>query len=175
MKELAKKLFDHGCLEVGDFTLKNGSRSGIYFNVKKAYGDPDMLRYIIDEISKGLKPEKVNCVVGMGHGSYPLIAGMSMKYGLKMTSVREKSKNHGIGGKFEYHRPEKGDSYLIVDDVGSAYGTVRKIAGAIKSTEARVSMCYVVLDRSAGNKDWTRSKESLGFPVRSLINTFDFF
>ena len=78
--------------------LRGGAVSNYYIDIKKAYGYPDIMTMLVEEIWNMMQ-RVPNCVAGMGHGGIPLAVGLGLKYGLKVTLVRDKEKAHGGLGK----------------------------------------------------------------------------
>lgn len=152
-----------GVIERGDFKLRNGSSSNIFFNIKKAYGYPKLLEKIVEELS-GLFNKDVNCVAASGYGGIPLAVAISQKYNLHLTMVRSELKDHGNLGLIEGYIPTKQDNVAIVDDV---FTIGSSLSGTIKPIKeiTNIEGCYVV---------FKRTKNNFSYKLRYLFSYKDF-
>ena len=125
-----------------DVVLSSSQRSGIYFDIKKAYGYLDILDRMADSLYDMFGDVEV--VAGSGHGGIPLADRISGRHGLKLSLVRYELKKHGLQKYVDGYEPTKDDSVAVVDDVfttgGSLLNTIEKLDGGIEG-------CYVVLKR----------------------------
>ena len=104
MINLLEKLKEIGAIKGGDFVLKGGEKSTVYFDIKKAYGDPDVFKEIVSEVLK-LIPEETTCIAGSGNGGIPLAVALSLEMNKKLSIVRDVEKNHGTKQMVDGHIP----------------------------------------------------------------------
>ncbi len=142
--------------------LKHGGKSSYYIDVKKAYGYPEILNAMADELFGLMRNtnRKINCVASAEYGGLPLGTTISTRYDLKHILVRKEPKKYGRGGYFDGHFPEEGDVVAIVDDVITTGKTLNQLADRIRFTSADFVGCYAV---------FIRGKVNIGIPVYYLF------
>jgi len=96
MGGLIEKLNQLDVLERQKVILKSKKISDFYIDIKKAYGFPEILNEITDRLY-ALIPKEANCIAASDYGGLPLATAISSKYGLNLTLIRNKKKNHGGG------------------------------------------------------------------------------
>lgn len=129
--------------------LKHAGAAHFYFDIKKAYGYPDVLdlmcKCIIRKIPKG-----VTAVAAAGYGGIPLAAAISKEYNLHLILVREEAKSHGRAVQIEGYIPSRKDSVIIVDDVFSTGKSLEKIIRVLRPSGAKIDGSIVVVKRGTG-------------------------
>src|SRR3989344_1504004 len=159
--ELVRKLKQLDIISREPVKLKNGGASDFYVDVKKAYGYPDALDSISDELWKEIG-ERATCIATAGYGGLSPATIISSRHHLYLTLVRDKPKKHGKGGWIDGYVPNEQDKIAIVDDVFTTGGSLRKIIEALEPTGAEILGCYVVVKRGDGN---------LQVPLKYLLTT----
>ena len=148
-KELIKKLRELDIVDEGKFVLANGEESHYYINIKKAFGDPDALSLMTNELW-GEIDDRTNCIAAAGYGGIPLATSISLLHGLNLTLVRNTPKKHGREVLIDGHLPTKGDKVSIVDDVFTTGGSLKEVIEVLEHTGAEVLGCHVVVKRGEG-------------------------
>lgn len=150
IEELIRKLKLLDIVFRESVNLKNAGASDFYVDVKKAYGYPDVLNSISDELWKRIG-EKATCIATAGYGGLSPSTIISSRYHRHLTLVRDEPKKHGRGGWIDGYVPNEQDKIAIVDDVFTTGGSLRKIIEVLKPTGAEILGCYVVVKRGDGN------------------------
>ena len=138
-----------GVIEKGDFKLRGGSNSNIYFNIKKAYGYPKLLEKISEELF-GLIDKDITCVAASGYGGIPLAVAISQKYSLYLTMIRPELKDHGNLWLVDGYVPTRQDNVAIIDDVFTTGSSLSDTIRLIKEI-TNIDGCYVVFKRTKNN------------------------
>ena len=149
VKDLIEKLKQAQVVCNGPVELKNAGASNYYFNIKKAYGDSELMFFLCKNLWEKI-PREVTCIAGSGHGGVPLATRISGLYGRNLTLVRDGPKEHGLSGLIDGYVPNNKDKIAIVDDVFSTGGSLRKIIETLTLTGAEILGCYVVVKRGEG-------------------------
>ena len=165
MGGLIEKLNQLDVLERQKVILKSKKISDFYIDIKKAYGFPEILNEITDRLY-ALIPKEANCIASSDYGGLPLATAISSKYGLNLTLIRNKKKNHGLNKLIDGYIPNPKDKIAIVDDVMTTGTSLKKIIKIIKPTKAKILGCYVVVNRG---------KADLKYPLHWLFEAKDFF
>lgn len=128
------------------FVLSSGKVDDTYIDVKAAYGEPEITRQIAWIFGNEMD-EDVNCVVASGHGGLPIAIVLADWENIRLGMIRTEPKRHGKGGMVDSHIPNKKDVVLIVDDVLTTGGSVKKIRKEVTKRGARIAGTYVVVKR----------------------------
>jgi orotate phosphoribosyltransferase len=136
-----------GVVRHGRFVLKSGARSNVYIDMKKAWGNPVLLRMIARAMARRL-PKSATCIAVSGYGGLPLGTAVSLASNLPLTLVRETPKNHGRRTWLDGYLPTARDRVAVLDDVYTSGTGLRQIVRVIRQTRARVAGRLVVVDRS---------------------------
>lgn len=158
-EELIRKLKQLGIISRETVNLKNAGESDFYVDVKKAYGYPDVLGLISDELWAGIS-ERATCIAAAGYGGLSPSTVISSRYARHLALVRDEPKKHGKSRWIDGYVPNEQDKVAIVDDVFTTGGSLRKIIEALESTGAEILGCHVVVKRGDGN---------LQVPIRYLL------
>ena len=163
--ELIRSLKQLDIIYQEHINLKNAGASDFYVDVKKAYGYPNALDSISDELWKEIG-ERATCIATAGYGGLPPATIISLRHHLYLTLVRDAPKKHGRGGWIDGYVPNEQDKIAIVDDVFTTGGSLRKIIEALEPTGAEILGCYVVVKRGDGN---------LQIPLKYLLTSEELF
>lgn len=150
VKEFIERLKQAQVVCNGQVELKNAGTSNNYINIKKAYGDPELMFLICKKLREKI-PREINCIAGSGHGGVPLATRMSGLYTYNLTLVRDEPKEYGLSGLIDGYVPNNKDKIAIVDDVFSTGASLRNIIKNLEPTGAEILSCYVVVKRGEGN------------------------
>jgi len=148
-KQLAKKLVDCGVVHKGKVTLRSGKKADFYVDIKKAYGQPELLAALVSEMGK-LVPKEATCIATIGQGGIPLAVLLSQKLNLKLVLVRDKSRKHGTKKTIDGYVPSRKDRVAIVDDVFTTGSSVRDIIKSLKPTKCKITSAVVIVKRGEG-------------------------
>jgi orotate phosphoribosyltransferase len=146
MDDLISQLKVLGVVYREPVQLKNAGSSDFYVDVKKAYGYPDILNALCDQLWE-MMDKRTTCIAASGYGGLPPAVVLSRKHNLKLTLARDEPKKHGKGGWLDGYVPTKDDNVSIIDDVLSSGKSLKKIIEALMPTGANILGCYVFVKR----------------------------
>ncbi|MBU1292442.1 hypothetical protein KJ819_00030 [Patescibacteria group bacterium] len=126
--------------------LRSGEVSDFYCDIKKAFGYPEILTMLADEIGKKI-PKSATCIAASGYGGLPLASVVATRSNLKLALVRSSEKDHGKGGLIDGYVPAKDDVCVIVDDVLTSGSSIKETLATLTSKEVRVVSAVVVVKR----------------------------
>jgi orotate phosphoribosyltransferase len=149
-QELAKKIVDRATLH-GEFRLRSGAVSNVYFDKYLLESDPVLLRGIAEGIA-ALVPPGIDALAGLEMGGIPVATLLSQVTGLPALFVRKTAKTYGTcklaeGGDVDGRR------LLIVEDVVTSGGQILLSARDLRALGARVDTVVCIIDREAGGAD----------------------
>lgn len=163
-ESLVNRLRQAEILSYEPVTLRSGETSDFYADIKKAYGNPELLAAMAKATVDNLNPQ-TTCIAAAGYGGIPLGVAVSQISGLPLTLVRDSEKNHGRGGLIDGYVPQSHDIISIVDDVFTSGGSLRQTMANLKITNAVVVGCHVIVARG--------ETADFGLPVSFILKSND--
>ena len=143
---LIKRLQEIDVVRKEKVVLRSGEVSDFYRDIKKAFGYPDILNSLADQICERL-PEKTTCVAASGYGGLPLASVVASRFDLKFTAVRNSEKNHGKGGMIDGYVPTKDDVVVIVDDVLTSGSSITETLSVLEKLGIKAESAIVAVKR----------------------------
>jgi orotate phosphoribosyltransferase len=152
-RELRDALREHAVLE-GDFVLRSGRRSSVYFDKYRFETRPDLLRALADRLAAAaaeVEPD-ADLLAGPELGAVALAAATSLASGLPFLIVRKQAKGYGTDNRLEGVF-EPGQRVCLIEDVVTSGGAAVEAVEALRSAglECRHAVC--VVDRDEGGVD----------------------
>lgn len=144
---LLAKIKKVGIVRKGKFKLRSGVTSNLYCDVRKLFGEPNLLFAISRAICKML-PKGTTCVAGSGYGGLPFAAAVALVSKTKLSAVRNETKSHGIKKSIEGYIPGMKDGVVIVDDLFTTGSSILDTAKELKKEGAKIIGAIVVINRS---------------------------
>ena len=147
----------------GEFVLSSGKRSDYYFDLKEAFGNPELLTYSADKLYS-LVDKKPDFVASTGLGGTILATAISLRQGINLTLIRGEKKTYGTCNILEGYTPKEGEAGIIVDDVFTTGSSILRAMNEVLKCGAHVYGGYVVVRRSPAE---------IGIPVKHLFTLED--
>lgn len=132
----------------GDFVLRSGRRSNVYFDKYLFTTRPEILRRLGVELAR-LVPPGTDRLAAPELGAVLLGGAVSMETGLPLVLVRKEAKGYGTSKAVE-GRLEAGERVCLIEDVLTTGGEAIKAAGRLREAGAEVVRLIAVLDREEG-------------------------
>lgn len=165
LKEVISELCEIGAVKFGNFTLKNGSQSSVYIDLRRAISRPYLVTKMADLMWEKVSDLNVQTLCGVPYGALALSTSMSFRHDLPLIMARKEVKEHGtrqlIEGVFQ-----KGDEVLIIEDVMTSGSSIVTTKKTLEDAGLEVKHAVVFLDREQGGDE---TLSSLGVEVRSVI------
>jgi orotate phosphoribosyltransferase len=143
---LIKRLEEIGVISREEVVLRSGESSNFYCDIKKAFGYPDILNALADEVGKKL-PNFVTCVAASGYGGLSLASVVASRFNRKFVAIRTTSKNHGRGGMIDGYLPKEEDVVVIVDDVLTSGSSIRETLSVLEPFNTKIDSAIVAVKR----------------------------
>ena len=144
--ELAKAVAQRSTLH-GEFLLRSGQTSTIYFDKYLFESDPELLKEIARQMAP-LLPDDIDALAGLEMGGIPIATMLSQHTGIPTLFVRKKAKEYGTcklaeGGDVNRRR------MVIIEDVVTSGGQILLSAAELRALGAVIDTVLCVVDREA--------------------------
>lgn len=152
-EELVRSL-QGACLEYGQFTLRSGLTSNVYFDKYQMESDPKLLSRVVEEMVP-LVPKGTEMLAGLELGGVPLAVILSAQTGLPCTFVRKDRKRYGTE-RIAEGADVSGWNVLVVEDVVTSGGQVIESVGELRKAGAVVTDVVCVIERPGKAREMLR-------------------
>ena len=144
---ILRRLHEIGIISHRPVKLRSGMDSVVYFDIKKAYGYPDVLNALAKLVVTKLKKSE-NCIAVSGYGGLPLGAVVAAQSGRRLVTVRDTEKSHGRKGFIDGYMPGRGDYIAVLDDVLTTGSSIKATLKKLRKTKAIISRAIVIVERN---------------------------
>jgi orotate phosphoribosyltransferase len=149
--QLAKRVVEVALLR-GEFKLRSGQVSNVYFDKYQFEARPELLKEIARQLAP-LVPAGTEVLAGLELGGVPIATALSLELGLPVAFVRKERKSYGTcliaeGAKLRDKR------VCIVEDVITTGGAVLDSARELKAEGCHLDVVLSVIYRGDPAKDY---------------------
>uniref|UniRef100_A0A1B6G5N9 Uridine 5'-monophosphate synthase n=1 Tax=Cuerna arida TaxID=1464854 RepID=A0A1B6G5N9_9HEMI len=151
VRDLCLQLYEIGALKFGDFKMKVGVSSPVYFDLRMMISYPTVMESLSNLLWDFAKSEGVECdvVCGVPYTALPLATLIAVKADLPMLIRRKEAKDYGtkklIEGVYS-----KDDLCIIFEDVVTTGSSILETVNDLKHEGLVVKEVVAVLDREQG-------------------------
>ena len=165
--ELAKRVVDIA-LRRGEFKLRSGQISNVYFDKYQFEARPELLKEIARQLA-ALVPTDTEVLAGLELGGVPIATALSFQTGLPVAFVRKERKSYGtcLIAEGAVVRDKR---VCIIEDVITTGGAVLDSARELHGEGAKLSTVLSVIFRGDPGKDQFASE---GLARVSLLSLAD--
>lgn len=150
-KELILKFLEMEVIKIGNFKLKSGILSPIYFDLRILPSYPKILQKVGEEIWKTIENNKnisFEVICGVPYTALPIATVCSINYNIPMLIVRKEKKDYGTKNQVEGIFNKDGTTNcLIIEDVVTTGESVLTVAETLRNVGIQVKHVVVFLDR----------------------------
>lgn len=144
-KRLIGDLINCGVVKFGNFTLKSGEKSDIYFDLRILYSIPSLFKQIsnllLNQVENG-----TNLVCGVPTSGIPWATSVAVLGNLPMIILRERVKNHGCQKEIEGNFKE-GDNVVLIEDVVTTGQSIASVWSNLMVYKLNVTKLLCIIDR----------------------------
>lgn len=165
--QLIEKLYTNELIKFGSFTLKNGTVSPIYMDLRATISHPELFSLFTQSIAKISKTLKYDVICGIPYGALPFAASTAYELKHRMVMKRKETKDHGtrkiIEGAYK-----SGDKALIIEDVITSGGSCLETVESLETHGLQVKDIVVFMSYPKGKNNLQKK----GYHVHELL-TFE--
>ncbi|KAA3659802.1 MAG: orotate phosphoribosyltransferase [Chloroflexi bacterium] len=147
--ELAKRIYQTSSIQ-GEFLLRSGQISTVYFDKYLFESDPHLLKEIAIHL-QSLLPKSFDAMAGLEMGGIPLATALALETGHKTLFVRKEAKPYGTC-KLAEGGEVAGEKLVIIEDVVTSGGAIIDAVNALRDLGAKVETVLCVIDREGTGK-----------------------
>ena len=152
ISELAGLLLEAGCVRFGDFVLKSGKRSPIYFDLRVLVSSPRALARVAAMYAGLLQKLSFQRIAGVPYAGLPIATAVGLVGDWPMIYPRAEVKDHGTKSAIE-GRFGQGDIVALVDDVATTGGAKLEALEKLRQAGLLVRDVVVLVDLESGAGD----------------------
>jgi len=145
--ELARAIKER-CLLRGQFQLRSGRTSEIYWDKYRFESDPSLLARVA-ELMVPLLPAAATTLAGLEMGGIPLATAISLRTGMPTLFVRKAAKDYGTCRQIEGGY-RAGQHIVLIEDVVTSGGAVCDAIAAARREGLVVTHVACAIDREQG-------------------------
>ncbi|MFH0835739.1 MAG: orotate phosphoribosyltransferase [Candidatus Micrarchaeota archaeon] len=164
-RELALLLHTVGAIKFGEFTLKSGSKSPVYIDLRILISAPETLRKVAISLNQAAHDISFDRLCGIPYAALPIGVAMSLESGVPLVYARKETKAYGTNKPIEgVHKA--GETVLMVDDVITNADSKFEAAKPLQDAGLIIRDFLVLVDREQGGRD---KLEKAGYKLHALF------
>ncbi|MCP5094477.1 MAG: orotate phosphoribosyltransferase, partial [Chloroflexi bacterium] len=161
--ELARQLYQKSSI-MGEFLLRSGQISNIYFDKYLFESDPVLLKEIATQL-RPLLPQTFDALAGLEMGGIPIATALALSTGNQTLFVRKEAKKYGTC-KLAEGGEVAGQKLVIIEDIVTSGGAVLDAVNALRELGAEVDTVICVIDREGTGR---ANLAEIGLELRPLF------
>jgi uridine monophosphate synthetase len=144
---IASDLHDSGCVRFGEFTLRSGTVSPVYVDLRRLVGHPDVMERMANAYLGALGELRFDHLGAVPYGAIPIATALALRAGVSLVWPRPTPKDHGTGVAVEGVW-EAGDRVVLVDDVVTSGTSALEAARLLRIAGLVVEDLVVLVERT---------------------------
>lgn len=150
-EQVAKSLFEAGCIKFGEFTLKSGLKSPIYIDLRVLRSFPYQKKEVVNAYLSLLEPLDFHLLADVPTAATPLVSSISDRMCCPQITPRMDEKSHGSGAKIDGTYQE-GQTAVLIDDLITTSKSKIEAISVLEANRLRVKDVVVLIDREQGGR-----------------------
>jgi uridine monophosphate synthetase len=165
IEQLILDLHQIGAVKFGSYTLKTGTISPIYLDLRVIISSPKILKEISSNLWEKISSLSFDLICGVPYTALPIASCLSLTQDIPMIMQRKEVKEYGTKKRLEGVF-QKGQTCLIIEDVITTGTSIEETLKVLNEEGLKVNDVAVVVDRGQGGKARLEAK---GLRVHCLL------
>jgi uridine monophosphate synthetase len=146
---LADALLSSGCVQFGDFKLKSGLRSPIYFDLRRLISHPGLLHSVAQTYCLLLNELAFDRMAALPYAALPIVTAIGLINKRPMIYPRKEAKSHGTKATIEGEYAS-GETAVVIDDLATTGASKFEAIDRLEAVGLQVRDVVVLIDRQSG-------------------------
>ncbi|MBE9479710.1 MAG: orotidine-5'-phosphate decarboxylase [Chloroflexi bacterium] len=146
---LADDLLSSGCVQFGDFKLKSGLRSPIYFDLRRLISHPGLLHRVAQTYCLLLNELAFDRMAALPYAALPIVTAIGLINKRPMIYPRKEAKSHGTQAVIEGEY-SSGETAVVIDDLATTGASKFEAISRLEAVGLQVRDVVVLIDRQSG-------------------------
>ncbi len=150
--DLADDLLASGCVQFGDFKLKSGLRSPIYFDLRRLISHPGLLHRVAQTYCLLLDELAFDRMAALPYAALPIVTAIGLINKRPMIYPRKEAKSHGTQAVVEGEY-SAGEIAVVIDDLATTGASKFEAIERLDEVGLQVRDVVVLIDRQSGARE----------------------
>ncbi len=146
---LADDLLSSGCVQFGDFKLKSGLQSPIYFDLRRLISHPGLLHRVAQTYCLLLNELAFDRMAALPYAALPIVTAIGLINKRPMIYPRKEIKSHGTQATIEGEY-SSGEAAVVIDDLATTGASKFEAIDRLEAAGLKVRDVVVLIDRQSG-------------------------
>jgi len=171
-QKLIYQLLKHDIIKRGNFTLKSGIKSNLYFDLRTLISYPNILNQVIRLMYQKISNLDFDLICGIAYTGIPMATKISLNYNIPMLIIRKERKDYGTKKLVEgvYHKNQK---CLMLDDVITTGSSLIENIDILQNEGINVNDIIVFIDRRNNRNDVSEYNVHSVFTEEEIMNVLN--
>ncbi|MBT3389786.1 MAG: orotidine-5'-phosphate decarboxylase [Chloroflexi bacterium] len=171
---LADGLLEAGCIQFGRFTLKSGTESPIYIDLRRLVGYPKLLSQVALAYLDILQNVRFDHLAALPYAAMPIAAAISLHGDIPMIYPRKETKAYGTKAQIEGVY-EPGQRAVVIDDLISTGGSKFEGIEKLEFAGLEVEDVVVLIDRRPNGQNELAERGYNLHAVLTIANLLNYY
>lgn len=172
LASLADGLLEAQCIQFGSFTLKSGTISPIYIDLRRVIARPKLLQAVAAAYLPILKRLAFDRLAALPYAAIPIATAISLQGNYPLIYPRKEAKDYGTRAEIEGEY-RAGDMVVVIDDLATTGGSKFEAIAKLVQANLQVRDVVVLVDRQSGAREALSVAGYNFHPVLTLTQLLD--
>jgi uridine monophosphate synthetase len=165
LERLADALLSVGCVKFGQYTLKSGSVSPIYIDLRQLVSTPGLLAQVAEAFLPLLKQVRFDRLAALPYAGLPITTAIGLQSGWPMIYPRKEAKSYGTQVEIE-GTYQAGERVVVIDDLATTGASKFEAIAKLTNAGLQVADVVVLIDRQSGA---AQALEDAGYRLHAVF------